>query len=43
MTTSTSTGWYAAASLQLYHEVHGDGHPLVLLHGGLLTIDLSGR
>ncbi len=26
---------------QLYYEVHGSGRPLVLLHGGLLTIDLS--
>jgi pimeloyl-ACP methyl ester carboxylesterase len=31
---------------QLYYEIHGgaaqsDGRPLVLLHGGLLTIDLS--
>src|SRR5918992_5175552 len=27
--------------LQLYYEEHGTGHPLVLLHGGLHTIDLS--
>jgi pimeloyl-ACP methyl ester carboxylesterase len=27
--------------LQLYYETHGSGRPLVLLHGGLLTIDLS--
>jgi pimeloyl-ACP methyl ester carboxylesterase len=27
--------------LEMYHEVHGTGQPLVLLHGGLLTIDLS--
>jgi pimeloyl-ACP methyl ester carboxylesterase len=26
---------------QLYYEVHGTGRPLVLLHGGLLTIGLS--
>src|SRR5207245_1536403 len=25
--------------LQLYYEIHGTGRPLVLLHGGLLTID----
>ena len=27
--------------LQLYYEVHGSGRPIVLLHGGLLTIDLN--
>jgi pimeloyl-ACP methyl ester carboxylesterase len=27
--------------LRLYYEEHGSGHPLVLLHGGLHTIDLS--
>jgi pimeloyl-ACP methyl ester carboxylesterase len=27
--------------LQLYYEVHGSGRPLVLLHGGLLTIGLN--
>lgn len=26
---------------QLYYEVHGSGRPLVLLHGGLMTIDLN--
>ena len=33
---------YASVNgLQLYYEVHGSGRPLVLLHGGLLTIDLN--
>ena len=27
--------------LDIYYEVHGTGAPLVLLHGGLLTIDLT--
>jgi pimeloyl-ACP methyl ester carboxylesterase len=27
--------------LRLYYEVRGSGRPLVLLHGGLLTIDLN--
>jgi pimeloyl-ACP methyl ester carboxylesterase len=25
----------------MYYETHGDGSPLVLLHGGMLTIDLN--
>jgi pimeloyl-ACP methyl ester carboxylesterase len=29
--------------LHLYYEQHGRGRPLVLLHGGLLTIELSFR
>ena len=27
--------------LDLYYEIHGSGRPLVLLHGGLLTIGLN--
>lgn len=27
--------------LQLYYETHGSGRPLVLLHGGVMTIDLN--
>jgi pimeloyl-ACP methyl ester carboxylesterase len=27
--------------LHLYYEEHGEGYPLVLLHGGLMTIDLN--
>jgi pimeloyl-ACP methyl ester carboxylesterase len=39
-----TTGYAAVNGLKMYYEVHGDGRarpPLVLLHGGLLTIDLS--
>ena len=33
---------YASVNgLHLYHEIRGSGRPLVLLHGGLLTIDLN--
>jgi pimeloyl-ACP methyl ester carboxylesterase len=33
---------YAAVNgLQLYYETHGTGRPLVLLHGGLMTVDLN--
>lgn len=38
----TTAGAYAAVNgLQLYYETHGTGRPLVLLHGGLLTIELN--
>jgi len=33
---------YASVNgLRLYYEIRGSGRPLVLLHGGLLTIDLN--
>jgi pimeloyl-ACP methyl ester carboxylesterase len=33
---------YASVNgLQLYYETHGSGRPLVLLHGGLMTVDLN--
>jgi len=36
------TGAYAQVNGQeIYYEVHGSGRPLVLLHGGMLTIGLS--
>ncbi len=36
-----TTGYADVNGLHLYHEVHGEGSPLVLLHGGMLTIDLN--
>ena len=36
-----SSGYAPVNGLRMYYEVHGTGRPLVLLHGGLLTIDLS--
>jgi len=41
MSNQVSTGYAPVNGLRMYYEVHGDGRPLVLLHGGLLTIDLS--
>src|SRR6266581_3432700 len=39
---SASTGKYASVNgLQVYYEVHGEGRPLVLLHGGVTTIELT--
>ncbi|GAC1551321.1 MAG: alpha/beta hydrolase [Herpetosiphon sp.] len=35
------TGSYARVNgLKMYYEVHGTGEPLVLLHGGLMTIEV---
>jgi pimeloyl-ACP methyl ester carboxylesterase len=40
MTDNAPGGYAAISGLQLYYEVHGSGgRPLVLLHGGLQTID----
>jgi pimeloyl-ACP methyl ester carboxylesterase len=35
----SSCGYVDAGALELYCERHGDGHPLVLLHGALGTIE----
>ena len=33
-----STGYADVNGISLYHEIHGEGEPVVLIHGGLTTI-----
>ncbi len=36
-----STGNHARVNgLDLYYEIHGDGEPLILLHGGVGVIEM---
>lgn len=34
-TVSPTTGFAPVSDIQMYYEIHGDGTPLILLHGGL--------
>lgn len=34
-------GYVDVNGVHMYYEVHGDGSPLVLLHGGVMTIELD--
>jgi len=36
-----ATGYADVNGLHMYYEIYGEGSPLVLLHGGMLTIDLN--
>ena len=35
---TVSSGYADVNGIKLYHEIYGDGEPLVLIHGGLTTI-----
>jgi len=41
--TEPETGYAPVNGLQMYYEVHGNGEPLVLLHGAYMTIDAMGE
>ncbi len=38
----TATGYAPAKGVSVYYEVHGTGDPLVLLHGGLTSLEVFG-
>jgi len=42
VTDAATTGYAPVNGLQMYYEIHGEGEPLVLLHGAYATIDLWG-
>lgn len=39
--TLKSSGYAPVHGLKMYYEIHGEGMPLVLLHGSFMTIDLN--
>src|SRR5437763_6185043 len=38
---ATESGYADVNGVHMYYETYGDGTPLVLLHGGMLNIDLN--
>ena len=43
MSSSVKTGYAPVNGLKLYYELHGTGEPLILLHGGLGSIEMLGE
>src|SRR5512138_1141488 len=39
---AVQTGYAPVNGLKLYHEIHGAGRPLILLHGGLGMVGMYG-
>jgi pimeloyl-ACP methyl ester carboxylesterase len=39
---AAESGYAAVNGLNMYYEIHGAGDPLVMLHGGLATIEFNG-
>lgn len=42
MTATVRTGYAPVNGLNLYYEIHGTGAPLILLHGGVIGIEMFG-
>ena len=40
--TDPQTGYAPVNGLDMYYEIHGEGSPLLLLHGAYMTIDVMG-
>jgi len=43
ITIAVKSGYAPVNGLNMYYEVHGEGRPMVLLHGALGTIDMFGK
>jgi pimeloyl-ACP methyl ester carboxylesterase len=42
-TTATDSGYVDVNGLHMYYEIHGEGEPLVLLHGAYMTLSTFGE
>lgn len=42
MSDDVTRGYATVDGLTMYHEIHGAGRPLLLLHGGFMTVDALG-